>query len=220
MIIPLASVFGIFNDMITNFLNVPGSEIWVYVLLGTIIFVETGLVFFPFLPGDSILFFVGSMTAMHPKQLSMVTLVVSLTILAFLANLLNYEIGRKFGETIPKHPKLGRFLKDEYLEEARRFFDKYGASAIFLGRFMPIIRTIVPFTAGTAQMPHKKFVLFNFLGGLAWVVVATVAGYFFGGLAFVKAHFELIMMAIILVSLLPAVITGMKKYFDKKKLAA
>jgi len=216
----LASVFGIFNDLISHFLSTPGSEIWVYVLMGAIIFVETGLVLFPFLPGDSILFFVGSMVAMYPTKLSLLALIVSLTIIGFLANTLNYELGKHFGQSLPNHPKLTKFLKPEYLEEAKTFFEKYGSFAIFLGRFMPIIRTVVPFTAGTSQMPYRKFVWFNFLGGFAWILIATTAGYFFGGLAFVKAHFELIMLAIIFVSLAPALITAGKRYMESKKQVA
>jgi len=213
----LASVFGIFNDLISQFLSTPGSEIWVYVLMGSIIFVETGLVLFPFLPGDSILFFVGSMVAMYPGKLSLVGLIVSLTIIGFLANTLNYELGKRFGKSLPNHPKLTKFLKPEYLDEAKGFFEKYGSFAIFLGRFMPIIRTVVPFTAGTSMMPYKKFVWFNLFGGFAWILIATTAGYFFGGLPFVKAHFELIMLAIIFVSLAPALVTGLKKYMGNRK---
>jgi len=211
------SIFGFFNDWISGFLNTPGAHIWVYVLLGTIIFVETGLVFFPFLPGDSILFFVGSMAAMYPEKLSLWALIFIMGTLAFVANLLNYEIGRKFGDVIPEHPKLSRFLKPEYMEEAHQFFEKWGSWAIFLGRFMPIIRTFVPFTAGAGKMPHKKFVLFNFLGGFTWVIVALGAGYLFGGIPFIKKNFELVMLAIVVVSLLPAIIGVVKRFMEGRR---
>ncbi|WP_270233151.1 VTT domain-containing protein [Lactococcus garvieae] len=211
------SMFGFFNDWISGFLNAPGAHVWVYVLLGAIIFIETGLVIFPFLPGDSILFFVGSMAAMYPDKLSMPLLILSMGSLAFLANLLNYEIGRKFGDVIPKHKTLSKFLKPEYIEEAEQFFAKWGSWAIFLGRFMPIIRTVVPFTAGTSRMPHKKFVLYNFLGGFAWVIVALGAGFLFGQVPFIKKNFELVMLAIVAVSLLPAVIGVAKRYFAGRK---
>lgn len=211
------SVFGIFNTWIEHFLNIPGAHIWVYILVGAIIFIETGLVIFPFLPGDSILFFVGSMAALYPQKLSLWLLMLVMGLLAFLANLLNYEIGRKFGDVIPKHRTLSKFLKPEYLQEAQEFFEKYGAWAIFLGRFMPIVRTVVPFVAGTGKMPHKKFVFFNFLGGFAWVIVALGAGFLFGQVPFIKKNFELVMIAIVIVSLLPAVIGFGRRYFSKNK---
>ncbi|PCR99361.1 VTT domain-containing protein [Lactococcus fujiensis] len=211
------SVFGFFNDWITHFLNVPGAHIWVYVLLGAIIFIETGLVIFPILPGDSILFFVGSMVALYPNKLSLVGLIVTMGLIAFIANVVNFEIGRKFGSVLPEHPKLSRFLKPEYMDEAHQFFKKWGSWAIFLGRFMPIIRTIVPFTAGAGKMPHKKFLFFNFIGGFAWVTVALGAGYLFGQVPFIKKNFELVMIAIVVVSLLPALLGVAKRYFEGKK---
>lgn len=211
------SIFGFFNDWMINFAQMPNGHIWIYVLLGAIIFIETGLVIFPFLPGDSILFFVGSLAAMSNGKLSLLWLIVTMGIIAFIANLLNYEIGRRFGDVIPNHPKLNRFLKPEYMEEAHQFFKKWGAWAIFLGRFMPIIRTVVPFTAGAGKMPHKKFMFFNLLGGFAWVIVALGAGYLFGQVPFIKKNFELVMIAIVIVSLLPALIGVAKRFFEGKK---
>ncbi|MDR0297348.1 MAG: VTT domain-containing protein [Streptococcaceae bacterium] len=211
-----ASIFGFFNDWMTSFAQMPNGHIWIYIVLGLIIFVETGLVIFPFLPGDSILFFVGSLAAMSNGKLSILLLMLVMGALAFLANLLNYEIGRKFGDVIPNHPMLSRFLKPEYMDDAHRFFEKWGSWAIFLGRFMPIIRTVVPFTAGAGKMPHKKFVFFNLLGGFAWVMVALGAGYFFGNIAWVKKNFEVVMIAIVVISLLPAVIGGLNSYMKRK----
>lgn len=211
------SIFGFFNDWMSNFAQMPNGHIWIYIVLGAIIFIETGIVIFPFLPGDSILFFVGSLAAMSNGKLSIWLLFLVMGILAFLANLLNYEIGRKFGDVIPKHPTLSRFLKPEYMEEAHHFFEKWGSWAIFLGRFMPIIRTVVPFTAGAGKMPHKKFVFFNFLGGFTWVIVALGAGYLFGQVPFIKKNFEFVMIAIVIVSLLPAVIGFLKKIFSGRK---
>ena len=213
------SIFGFFNDWMSNFAQMPNGHIWIYIVLGAIIFIETGLVIFPFLPGDSILFFVGSLAAMSNGKLSIWILMLVMGTLAFLANLLNYEIGRKFGDVIPKHKLLSRFLKPEYLEEAHIFFEKYGSWAIFLGRFMPIIRTVVPFTAGTGRMPHKKFVFYNFIGGFAWVITALGAGYLFGQVPFIKKNFEFVMIAIVIVSLLPAVIGVAKRYFQGRKAA-
>ncbi|SJZ46236.1 membrane-associated protein [Pilibacter termitis] len=203
-----------FTELLTQLLH--NREIYFYLVLGLIIFVETGIVIFPFLPGDSILFFAGSVAALGSNSISVTVLVVSLTILAFFANLLNYEIGRHFGESLHKHPKLTRFLKPHYIEEAEQFFEKYGSFAIFLGRFMPIIRTIVPFTAGTSKMPHKKFVLYNALGGFTWIFLCVIAGFFFGNIPFVQKHFELIMIAIIFVSLIPAFLMAAKRMIVKK----
>ncbi len=207
------SIFGFFNsinDLFTKFLQTPGSEIWIFVLLGAIIFIETGIVIFPFLPGDSVLFFVGGLAAASNGRLSIALLILVMGIIAFLANLVNYEIGRRFGDVIPKHKWLSRFLKPEYMDDAKVFFEKWGAWAIFLGRFTPIIRTVVPFTAGASKMPHRKFVLFNLLGGFAWVIVALGAGFLFGQIPFVKKNLELIMIAIVVISLLPAVIAGLR----------
>lgn len=217
--LPQLSVFGFFNDWMQNFMDMPGGHIWIYVLLGAIIFIETGLVIFPFLPGDSILFFVGGLAAMSSGKLSIWLLMLVMGIIAFIANLLNYEIGRRFGDVIPKHKTLSKFLKPEYMDEAHQFFEKWGSWAIFLGRFMPIIRTVVPFTAGAGKMPHKKFVFFNLLGGFAWVIVGLGAGYIFGQVPFVKKHFELIMIAIVVVSLLPALIGVGKRVLTGRKSA-
>lgn len=213
------SIFGFFNDWIAHFLSVPGAHIWVYVLLGAIIFIETGIVIFPFLPGDSILFFVGSMAALYPGKLNLWMLFLIMGLVAFFANVVNFEIGRKFGNVLPEHPRLSHFLKPEYMEEAHQFFVKWGAWAIFLGRFMPIIRTIVPFTAGAGKMPQRKFLFFNFLGGFSWVIVALGAGFLFGQVPFIKKNFELVMIAIVVVSLLPAVIGFVRRYVKGKRVA-
>lgn len=209
--------FGIFNEWMQSFANMPNGHIWIYVVLGLIIFVETGLVIFPFLPGDSILFFVGSLAAMSNGNISIWFLMLSMGVIAFVANLLNYELGRRFGDVIPKHKFLSRFLKPEYMEDAQRFFEKWGSWAIFLGRFMPIIRTVVPFTAGASRMPHKKFILFNLLGGFTWVIVALGAGYLFGNIPWVKKNFEVVMLAIVVVSLLPAIFGAVNGYIKKKQ---
>ncbi|MDR0199608.1 MAG: VTT domain-containing protein [Streptococcaceae bacterium] len=214
------SFFGQINALFQKFAASPGTEIWIFVVLGLIIFIETGIVIFPFLPGDSVLFFVGSLSAIsmkHGGNLYLWLLILVMGAIAFLANLLNFEIGRFFGDAIPKHPLLSRFLKPEYMADAHKFFERWGAWAIFLGRFMPIIRTIVPFTAGAGKMPHRKFILFNLLGGYAWVTVALGAGFLFGNIPFVQKNLELIMLAIVVVSVLPAVIGGIRSYQKRKQ---
>jgi membrane-associated protein len=203
-----------FNEMLQNLLN--QHVLYFYLVLIAIIFVETGIVIFPFLPGDSILFFAGSLAALKGSKISIWFLIISLSITAFIANMLNFELGKRFGESLPKHPKLNKFLKPKHIEEAHAFFEKYGTFAIFLGRFMPIIRTIVPFTAGSSFMPYKKFITFNFLGGVTWVVLSVGAGFLFGQVPFVKKHFEVIMLAIIFISLLPAVIMAVKRWLKNK----
>ncbi|MBB5888121.1 VTT domain-containing protein [Lactovum miscens] len=216
------SLFGLFdqiNTIFKNFAQTPATHIWIYVGLGALIFIETGLVIFPFLPGDSVLFFVGGLAALSAGKLNIWLLILVMGVIAFLANLINYEIGRRFGDVIPRIKWISRILKPQYIEEAHKFFEKWGSWAIFLGRFMPIIRTVVPFVAGTGKMPHKKFVLFNFLGGFSWVIVALGAGYLLGTNAWVQSHFEIIMLAIVVISLLPAVIGGFSSYIKNRKKA-
>ncbi|MFC6181549.1 VTT domain-containing protein [Lactiplantibacillus daowaiensis] len=182
---------------------------WIYVGLFLLIFVETGLVVFPFLPGDSILFLCGSLAAMT-SDLNVGVLVVSLGIAAILGDLVNFEIGKRFGHHVLSSPRLSRFIKPKYLKESQAFFDRHGSLAIFLGRFVPIIRTLVPFTAGMSAMHYPTFARYNILGGLTWIIVAISAGYLFGNIAIVKQHFELIMLAIVVISLIPVGITMLK----------
>ncbi|MDR0690764.1 MAG: VTT domain-containing protein [Streptococcaceae bacterium] len=201
--------------MLQNLLN--QQVLSFYMVMIAIIFIETGIVIFPFLPGDSILFFAGSLAALKSSEVSVWFLIISLSITAFIANMLNFELGKRFGESLPRHPKFSKFLKPKHIEEAHKFFKKYGTFAVFLGRFMPIIRTIVPFTAGSSFMPYKKFVTFNFLGGVTWVVLSVGAGFLFGQVSFVKKHFEAIMLAIIFISLLPAVIMAAKRWLKNRQ---
>ncbi|WP_461215965.1 VTT domain-containing protein [Lacticaseibacillus sp. GG6-2] len=182
----------------------------IYIGLFALIFVETGIVVLPFLPGDSLLFLCGSLAALNNHGLNIWLLLVLMGAAAVLGDSVNFEIGKHFGAYLTRSKKLSRLIKPAYLARSQRFFDKYGKPAIFLGRFMPIIRTFVPFTAGVSKMRYRDFVPFNILGGLTWVLVALGAGYFFGNIAIVKTHFELIMIAIILISLIPAAIMAMK----------
>lgn len=184
--------------------------ILVYLGLFVVIFIETGLVVFPFLPGDSLLFLSGSIAAMASHSLNHVILIILLSIAAIAGDSLNFEIGQRLGKHLTS-PKWQRWIKPKYLKEAETFFQNHGSSAIFLGRFMPLIRTFIPFTAGASKMHYHKFIFFNVLGGIAWVSVAVLAGYFFGNIAIVKSHFELIMIAIILISLLPAIFISLKR---------
>ena len=174
---------------------------WTYVLLFVIILCETGLVVTPFLPGDSLLFAAGAMAAIHPESLSIVLLLGLLFIAAVLGDTLNYGIGRWIG---PRAFRVNAwFLKHEHLVKTQEFYERHGGKTIVLARFVPIIRTFAPFVAGVGRMHYPQFLYYNVVGGLVWVVVCTLAGYFFGNIEVVKKHFELVVVAIVLLSVLP-----------------
>lgn len=174
---------------------------WTYVLLFAIILCETGLVVMPFLPGDSLLFAAGAMAALYPDDLGIVPLLVLLSIAAILGDTINYFLGRWVG---PKAFSLNTwFLKHEHLEKTQAFYDRHGGKTIVLARFVPIVRTFAPFVAGVGRMHYPTFLWFNVAGGILWVVLCTVAGYFFGNIEVVKNNFELVVVGIVLVSVLP-----------------
>jgi membrane-associated protein len=174
---------------------------WTYVLLFVIILCETGLVVTPFLPGDSLLFAAGAMAALFPDTLGIVTLLVLLSIAAILGDSLNYAIGRWIG---PRAFKIDKwFLKHEHLERTQEFYARHGGKTIVLARFVPIVRTFAPFVAGVGRMHYPQFAFYNVIGGLAWVLICTLAGYFFGNFEPVKKNFELVVVGIVLVSVLP-----------------
>ena len=181
---------------------------WVYVLLFGIIFAETGFVVTPFLPGDSLLFAAGTLCAA-----GVISTPVTLGLLvaaAFTGNAVNYTIGRAIGPRVFKATdRTGwshRLLNQDHVARAHAFFEQYGGKAIILGRFVPIVRTFVPFVAGAAQMPSPVFVIYNFTGAAAWVCICLGAGLAFGGFPIIKEHFSLITLGIVAVSLLPMVI--------------
>ncbi|MEI6506085.1 MAG: DedA family protein [Planctomycetota bacterium] len=174
---------------------------WTYVLLFAIILCETGLVVMPFLPGDSLLFAAGAMAALYPDDLNVVALIVLLSIAAILGDTINYAIGRWLGPrafTIDKW-----FLKHEHLERTQQFYARHGGKTIVLARFVPIVRTFAPFVAGVGRMHYPQFLFFNVVGGIAWVLICTLAGYFFGNFPVVKENFELVVVGIVVVSVLP-----------------
>ena len=174
---------------------------WTYVLLFVIILCETGLVVTPFLPGDSLLFAAGAMAALFPDTLGIVPLLVLLSVAAILGDSLNYAIGRWIG---PRAFKIDKwFLKHEHLERTQAFYAKHGGKTIVLARFVPIVRTFAPFVAGVGRMHYPQFAFYNVIGGLAWVLICTLAGYFFGNFEPVKKNFELVVVGIVLVSVLP-----------------
>lgn len=191
------------RQFIADWINTLGP-IWVYAPLFIIIFVETGLVVMPFLPGDSLLFTAGFF-ASEGGGLNPVVLIVLLSTAAILGNTSNYWIGRKIGQAIIDRGKV-KALTPERIEKTQAMLDKYGLLAIVLTRFFPFIRTFAPFIAGIGNMHFARFTLFNVLGGVLWVSLFTLLGYFFGGIPVVQEHFELVIIAILLLSLLPTII--------------
>ncbi len=173
---------------------------WTYAILFLIVFVETGLVIMPLLPGDSLLFAAGAFAA--KGSLNVVTVILLLTAAAILGDTVNYFIGRTLGRREKGVP----FIKQEYLDRTHAFYEKHGGKTIIIARFMPIVRTFAPFVAGVGLMDYKKFLAYNVVGGIAWVVSMVMAGYLFGGIPFVEEHFSVVVLAIVGLSVLPGVI--------------
>lgn len=185
---------------------------WTYVILFLIIFVETGVVVMPFLPGDSLLFAAGAFAA--TGVLNVWVLLVLLFIAAFLGDTLNYLIGDYFGPKVFKRDY--RFLKKEYLLKTQGFYEKHGGKTIIFARFIPIIRTFAPFVAGVGTMKYSKFLSYNIIGGLLWVVGFVVAGFVFGNIPAVKSNFSLVIFGIILISIIPPIIEIVKQKMAPK----
>lgn len=173
-----------------------------YLILFLIIFSETGLVFTPFLPGDSLLFAAGAFSAIG--SFNIVVLLLLLWFAAFLGDTVNYWVGHFFGQKLVDNPRIP--INQEHIDKAQRFYEKHGGKAIFLARFIPVIRTTAPFVAGIGKMDYKKFVYYNATGGFVWVFGFTLAGYFFGNIPTVKENFSIVVLAIIMLSILPIVI--------------
>jgi membrane-associated protein len=175
---------------------------WFYLLLFGIIFCETGLVVTPFLPGDSLLFAVGSLAAGAGSSLSLPLLLGLLIVAAVVGDAVNYAIGYRLGPKVFKYEQSWLFNK-KHLLRAQAFYEKYGSKTIILARFVPIVRTFAPFVAGIGQMRYPRFFLYNCVGGAAWVAICLSSGYWFGGLEWVTKHFELVVIAIVFISVLP-----------------
>jgi membrane-associated protein len=175
--------------------------LWTYLILFAIIFLETGLVVTPFLPGDSLLFAAGTFAS--AKALKVHWLFILLAAAAILGDTANYWIGHFIGPRV-FHQEKSRFLKREYLDRTHRFYEKYGAETIIIARFVPIIRTFAPFVAGIGRMSYWRFISYNVIGGIGWVALFVFGGYFFGNIPFVRRNFSLVIIAIIIISVLPA----------------
>jgi membrane-associated protein len=180
---------------------------WTYLIVFVIIFCETGLVVTPFLPGDSLLFVLGAMAAVGDLQLT--ALILLLSIAAIGGNVLNYTIGVFLSNKVLTNQTIP-FVKQEYINRTHEFFEKYGAKTIIITRFVPIIRTFAPFLAGVGSMPYRQFTIYNIIGGTAWVLVGTLSGFFFGNLPFVRKNFSLVVLAIVVISLIPAFLEFLK----------
>jgi membrane-associated protein len=177
---------------------------WTYGILFLVIFVETGLVIMPFLPGDSLLFAAGTFAALGSFQVwGLIGLLIAA---AVLGDAVNYSIGHYLGERAYSV----RWIKREYLDQTHAFFEKHGGKAIFLARFVPIIRTFAPFVAGIGRMSYPYFATYNVVGGITWVTVFTLLGFFFGNIPFVKRNFELVIVVIILISVVPILVEWWK----------
>ncbi|MDO9054781.1 MAG: DedA family protein [Gallionella sp.] len=186
--------------------------VWVYAILFLIIFAETGLVFMPFLPGDSLLFVAGALCGLGVMQLEW--LAPLLMVAAFTGDNTNYWVGRLIGLRLLERAS-GRFIKREHIDKTREFYEKHGGKTIIFARFMPIIRTFAPFVAGIGLMRYRLFVLYSALGSVAWIGSLTLAGYFFGNIPVVKNNLTLIILLVILISFLP----GMVEYFRHRRRA-
>jgi membrane-associated protein len=183
---------------------------WTYGILFVVIFVETGLVVMPFLPGDSLLFAAGTFAALG--SLNIWFLAGLLMVAAVLGDTVNYSIGHYLGERAYSI----KWIKREHLDKTHAFFEKHGGKAIFLARFVPIVRTFAPFVAGIGKMSYAYFATYNVVGGITWVITFTLLGYFFGNIPFVRKNFELVIIAIILISVMPMFFEWWKARREKK----
>jgi membrane-associated protein len=186
---------------------------WLYLLLFVIIFAETGLVVMPFLPGDSILFISGTVVA--TAGLNIHVLVALLIVAAILGDTVNYSVGHYIGPRVFDKPD-SRWFKQEHLRRTQAFYDRYGGVTIIIGRFVPIIRTFAPFLAGVAGMTYRRFLSYNVVGAIAWISSLVYAGYLFGNIPWVKNNLSWIVIAIVVVSLIPAVSTYLSERRSRK----
>lgn len=179
--------------------------IWVYAILFLILFCETGLVVTPFLPGDSLLFVAGALSALPTNDINVHLMIVLMLIAAILGDAVNYTIGRVFGESLFKNPD-SKIFRKSYLDKTHQFYEKHGGKTIILARFVPIVRTFAPFVAGMGHMSYRRFAAYNVIGAFLWVLLFTYAGYIFGDLKIVQDNLKLLIVAIIIISILPGVI--------------
>jgi len=189
-----------------------------YIILFIIFFCETGLVVMPFLPGDTLLFAVGTIAAIDGNPLNIITVILILLAASFLGDNTNFFIGRSIGHKIYKRNFV--LIKRDYIDKTHVFYEKYGAVTLIFARFVPIVRTFAPFVAGIGEMNYHRFVMFSIVGNILWVVSFTVLGYFFGNMPFVKDNFIVTIGVITLLSIMPAIVTIVRKAIANRKTAA
>jgi len=187
---------------------------WVYGILFLIIFAETGLVVTPFLPGDSLLFAVGAIAANPESGLNVYVAGAVILVAAIIGDTVNYSVGKFAGAALSK--KYPRLIKPEYLAKTHEFFERYGGKTIILARFVPIVRTFAPFVAGSGAMDYRRFMMFNVVGAVAWVVTLVPAGWIFGSRPWVKKNFELVVLGIIFVSVLPMLVEILREWRKRR----
>lgn len=189
---------------------------WTYAVLFLIIFAETGIVIVPFLPGDSLLFAAGAFCAKPETGLNVHLMAALLFVAAFIGDTVNYWIGAKVGPVVFKRND-SIFLRKKHLEQAHAFFEKYGGRAIILARFVPIVRTFVPFVAGIGGMRYSQFIAYNAIGAFVWIYFFAYAGFWFGNQPFVQKNFKLVILAIIIVSIVPIIVEIWRGWRENKK---
>lgn len=194
------------QELVNNYGN------WIYAILFTIVFCETGLVVLPFLPGDSMLFAAGTIAAVG--DMNIFVLIGLLIVAAILGDFVNFEIGKHFGQKLFSNPN-SKIFKQSYLQKTHDYYEKYGGRTIIIARFVPIVRTFAPFVGGMGNMNYAQFARYNIVGAVLWVVSFTTLGYFFGQLPFVKEHFSWIMIAIIVFSVVPMIVEIIRHRKDK-----
>lgn len=195
-------------EIIANFGNVT------YVILFAIVFIETGLVIFPFLPGDSLLFVAGTLSALGSLNIFLVY--ITFLVAAIVGDSVNYEIGKHLGNRLLSNED-SRFIKKKNIIKTQEFFEKHGNKTIVLARFVPIVRTFAPFLAGCGQMPYKKFISYNAIGGFLWVTIFVFLGYFFGSVPIIKDNLSLLVILIILISVFPIIVVKIKSMIKDRK---
>jgi membrane-associated protein len=210
VITDLIEFFSLLDDRL---LAMAQQNVWLFIgVVALIIFIETGLVVMPFLPGDSLLFVAGAVAAITGVNVHL--FVALLIVVAVLGDSVNYTIGHRLGLKLFSN-KESKIFRQSYLIKTQAFYEKYGAFSIVMGRFVPIVRTFVPFLAGVARMPYSTFFMYNVIGALLWITLLTYAGYIFGNLPWVKTNLSLIVIGIVIVSVLPIAV----KYLQERRAA-
>lgn len=212
---PLVDFILHIDDHLITIVNQFGG--WTFLILFAIIFIETGLVVFPFLPGDSLIFAASAMSANPKYHLNVWLVYITVALASIIGDSVNYHIGSWSAQTSEKHSWFNKLINQNNRLAAEKFFERHGSITIVIGRFIPFIRTFVPFVSGASKMHYGHFITYNILGGLLWTGLFTIIGYLFGNILIVKTHFSLIVLAIILVSVIPILIVLLKKKISLRK---